>query len=163
MEIVNQLYDQTLHLDDYEPKHVGLLLERVSHRMRHDMGLLDADHGLRERFPPLRPVHFRLLSLVPTQGATLTELSAPAGMTKQALGQFVEVLVAHGYLAAGRSPTDGRARIVTRTPRGDEVVLAIEELYDRLHARWREVLGPAEWARFRASLERLAVGWDRDD
>ena len=162
MTMVKSLYDQTLNLDDLEPKHVGMLLERVTHRMRHDMGVIDRDLGLRERYAPLRPAHFRILSMVPVDGATLTELAVPAGMTKQALGQFVEVMVAHGYLVAGRSQTDRRARIVTRTELGDAVVADVHHIYDRLHAHWREVLGPQRWEEFRQSLIELAVGWDSD-
>jgi DNA-binding MarR family transcriptional regulator len=160
MTMVKPLYDQTLNLDDLEPKHVGMLLERVTQRMRHDMGVIDKDLGLRARYAPLRPAHFRILSMVPSGGATLTELAVPARMTKQALGQFVEVMVEHGYLVAGRSPRDRRARIVTRTERGDAVVDDVHAIYDRLHAHWRRALGPQRWEAFREALVALAVGWD---
>lgn len=163
MTMVKSLYDQTLNIDDYEPKHLGMLLERVTERMRHDMGVIDQDLELRARYTPLRPSHFRILSMVPTGGATLTELAVPARMTKQALGQFVEVMVEHGYLEADRSQTDRRARIVTRTGLGDAVVSDAHAIYDRLHAHWREVLGPQRWEQFRESLILLAVGWDTDD
>ena len=108
MTMVKRLYDQTLDVDDLEPKHVGMLLERLTHRMRHDMAVIDRDLGLRDRYAPLRPVHFRLLSIVPSEGATLTELAVPARMTKQALGEFVEVLVATAIWSPGAPPpTDG--------------------------------------------------------
>ncbi len=162
MKIVNPVYDRTLNLDDYEPKHVGMLLERVTQRMRHDMDVIDRDLGLRERYAPLRPVHFKLLSMVPSGGATLTELAGPARMTKQALGQFVDVMVEHGYVVANRSATDRRVRIITRTERGDVVVDDVHEIYDRLHTRWRELLGPQRWQDFRDSLTLLAVGWDAE-
>jgi DNA-binding MarR family transcriptional regulator len=160
MTLVKRLYDQTLNLDDFEPKHMGYLLERITKRMRDDLGKLDGAAGMRQRHLPLSPSYYRVAMLVPVGGARLTDLAVPAGMTKQALGQFVDVLDEHGYVTVARSDDDRRARIVRRTPKGDELVLQMTQLYDRLHADWREVLGAQRWKQFYDALVDLSTGWE---
>ena len=70
----------------------------------------------------LRNTHFRLLSLVPASGATITDMSTVLYMTKQAVGQFVAQLQDSGHLEVRIDARDRRRRLVVRTPLGDEVV-----------------------------------------
>ncbi len=147
-------------LDEFEPKHMGYLVDRVRKHMRRDLGAVSRDVGGIQRFAPLTPSYLRLLSLVPAGGARITDLAGLAEMTKQALGQFVDVLQENGYVDSAGHPGDRRVRVVTRTARGDEAVAVTNEIYRRLHIRWRDEVGAADWDVFIAVMTRLAVGWD---
>ena len=160
MTLVKSLYDQTLRLDDYEPKHVGYLLDRMTRRMRHDLTAIPGARERLEAHKPLTSSYFRLLSMIPAEGATITDLAVPAAMTKQALGQFVDVLVEHGYVTQERSDADGRVRIVRRTARADGLVAELNEMYEELDRRWAAVLGPERFAVLREAMVALATGWD---
>jgi DNA-binding MarR family transcriptional regulator len=52
-------------------------------------------------------------------------------------------------------PADKRAKRVRRTPRGDEIVLAVRDLLDATEERWRAEVGPQRYAIFREVLEEL--------
>lgn len=157
-------YSESLRLDDFEPKHLGYLLDRIQKRTRRTIHEL-AEEGEfnRDRYAPLTPGYFRLLSLMPAGGARVTDLARLSGMTKQALGQFVRVLEDEGYVVTTTNPEDRRVRIVARTALGDEVVEVTNELWAKLEARWRRKLGAAKWREFRAVLVELATGWDPEE
>lgn len=163
MTLVKRLYDSSLNLDDYEPKHLGLLLERLMKRMVHDLGEIPAARELRQRHEPLSPPYYRIVMLVPADGARLTDLAVPAGMTKQALGQYVDVLVRHCYLVVESTVTDRRVRIARRTQKGDALAAEVIAVYETLDVQWRAILGPDRWEEFRAALIDLSIGWDRED
>jgi DNA-binding MarR family transcriptional regulator len=147
-------------IDDFEPKHVGFLLDRVSKRMRHDLDLVAGETGMQGRHDPLTPSSFKLLSLIPAEGARVTDLASLAGMTKQALGQRVDLLEPLGYVETSPDPTDRRVRRINRTRLGDRVVADVNELYQHLDAYWRGVLGARRFETFMSVMVELAVGWD---
>ncbi|HEY7045525.1 MAG TPA: MarR family winged helix-turn-helix transcriptional regulator [Nocardioidaceae bacterium] len=147
-------------IDAFEPKHMGFLLDRTMRRMRHDLYHLADAEGIIGRYEPLRPSSFRLLSLIPAGGARVTDLAARASMTKQALGQFVDMLEPLRYVESNQDPADRRSRIITRTPLGDEAVADVNHLYELLDDQWRDIVGPRRWATFRAVMLELAIGWE---
>ena len=146
----------------YEPKHIAFLLDRLNRRMRHDVARIVEELGYTGRFDPLTGSSFRLLSIVPDGGARVTDLALAAGMTKQALGQFVAMLEPLGYLTIAPDPSDRRVKIVARTPLGDETVRATNEIFAALDDDWRERIGPRRWATARAVMQELAVDWPAD-
>ena len=75
----------------------------MSRRLHADLGA----QGLRD-FPELRGSHRRILQMIPPHGIRITDLALLAGMTKQALGEFVDWLERSGFVASGRDPADGR-------------------------------------------------------
>ncbi len=160
MTDVKSVYDRTLQLDDFEPKHFGYLLERVTRRMRHDLAGLPGAARFREEHQPLTPSYFRLLSLIPADGARISDLATPAAMTKQALGQFIDVLLLHGYVEQNTSDTDRRVRIVRRTSKGDAVADQANKLYEQLDQQWEPVLGTDGLRTLKELLAQLAIGWD---
>ena len=149
-----------VHIDDFEPKHLGFLLDRLTRRLRRDLGEVAGETGMRGRHDPLTPSSFRLLAIIPDEGARITDLAALAAMTKQALGQFVDLLEPLGYVEVRQDPADRRVRVVTRTRRGDQVVEDVNTLFRHLHERWSAEVGPRRWAAFLSVLEDLAVGWE---
>jgi DNA-binding MarR family transcriptional regulator len=151
------------HIDDFEPKHLGFLLDRVSKRMRHDLGLVAGETGMLGRYDPLTPSSFKFLSLIPAEGARVTDLASLAGMTKQALGQRVDLLEPLGYVETSPDPGDRRVRRISRTRLGDRAVDDVNDLYQHLDAYWRGVLGARRFETFMSVMHELAVGWMDED
>jgi DNA-binding MarR family transcriptional regulator len=104
-----------------------------------------------------------LLSIVPDGGARVTDLARTAGMTKQALGQYVAMLEPLGYVTSTPDPTDKRVRIISRTDLGDRAVRTSNELMAAIEDEWRSLVGARRWATTRAVMLELAVGWDARD
>lgn len=145
--------------DDVETKHLAFLLAAVRQHMQRDLETVGASIDLRlgsGTFDGLRASHLRLLSLIPREGARLSDITDVAGMTKQGLGQFMDVLEDLGYVTSSQNPADRRTRIIVRTTKGDEAVAATNRVYELLEERWAADVGPARWATFRSVLAELA-------
>lgn len=136
---------------DTEPPHFARLIEGALRQLRDD--LIAAADG---EFAGLRSSHFRLLELIPVDGARPTELADRAGMTKQALGQFVEYLQDLGYVDSAPDPADRRARIVRRTARGDAANKLSQAVIADRERKWRELVGTSRYATFRRVLTEIA-------
>lgn len=111
-----------------------------------------------EDWKGLRQSHFRVISSVPPDGITITELGDRVGMTKQGCGQFVTQLVQSGHLRVERSPADRRTRIVHRTTLGNRTIEAVTARNLRLEQDWAAQVGPERYLVFREVLEELAMG-----
>ncbi|MCB9682522.1 MAG: MarR family transcriptional regulator [Alphaproteobacteria bacterium] len=61
---------------------------------------------------PVRPAHTALFPHIDLDGTRLTVIAERAGISKQAVGQLVDDLVAMGALERVPDPADGRARLV---------------------------------------------------
>ena len=135
-------------------RHLAMLLGGAMEQVRRR--ILERD------WDGLRPSHFRVISLVPPEGISVTDLAERVGMTKQGCGQFVTQLVTTGHLAVAPDPDDGRVRLVRRTPLGERNVDEVIAINADLEAAWRERVGERRWATFRAVLEQVALGADRN-
>jgi DNA-binding MarR family transcriptional regulator len=162
MTSVKRTYADTLDVDDFEPKHLGYLLGRATQRMRHDLNEAAVSLGLGAKYKPLTGSYFRFVSLIPEGGARVTDLARVNGMTKQALGQYADLLEERGYIVSSRLESDRRVRLLSRTPRGEEMVADVNRLYRELDRRWKREVGAARWDEFRGVLMELAVGWEAE-
>jgi DNA-binding MarR family transcriptional regulator len=133
------------------PDHLPRWLEMASRRMARELGATLADSS----FPELRGSHRRILQMVPADGIRITDLAAIADMTKQALGEFVDRLEQSGYVVSRRSETDGRVRIVSRTPLGDAAADETERVITSVEQRWRAEIGLARYDGMMAALREL--------
>lgn len=111
---------------------------------------------LTQDFAGLRPSHFRLLSHVPTEGITSTELAAVLFMTKQGVGQFVTQLQDSGHLEVEVDEQDRRRRLVRRTASGDQVVRDVGQTVAAVEQVWRQRVGGERYAVFRDVLRQIA-------
>lgn len=111
--------------------------------------------------PILSHAQSRLLQMIPPQGITATQLSGHARVTKQGLGQMVDVLEDRGMVRRRSDPADGRSRIITRTPQGERAIEAIGVWMDELSEHLRKVLGPDAYQAFWDAL--VALGRDELD
>ncbi|WP_406461429.1 MarR family winged helix-turn-helix transcriptional regulator [Streptomyces sp. NBC_01622] len=95
-------------------------------------------------FEGVRPAHgFAFVRLAP-DGATVTDLAAHLGVTKQAASQLVEELVRRGYVERRPHPGDARARLVVLTELGWACTRAAEEAAVDAVQPWVELLGESE-------------------
>ena len=104
----------------------------------------------------LRPSHHRVLSYVPAEGITVTDLAERVGMTKQGIGQFVTQLAESGHVVVDPDPEDRRVRVIRRTGKGNAAVRRLSGLLDGLEATWANRVGTRKYDEFRAILDELA-------
>jgi DNA-binding MarR family transcriptional regulator len=94
---------------------------------------------------PLRGSQFRVLAMVPRGGGRrLTELAVIAGMTKQAMGEFVADLAEAGLVTLSPDPADRRAKLVSLTSTGREAADAARDILARVQQHWADRLGATE-------------------
>ncbi|MGX1269037.1 MarR family winged helix-turn-helix transcriptional regulator [Streptomyces phaeoluteigriseus] len=109
--------------------------------------------GVQARGFEVRPAHGFAFTRLAPDGATVTELAAHLGVTKQAASQLVDELVRKGYAERRPHPVDARARLVVLTEHGWECTRAAEEAAADAVRAWADVLGEGE---VRVLCDRLA-------
>ena len=127
------------------PLLMGLLFREVS------------DTFAAEDWDGLRQSHFRVISSVPPEGISVTELAERVGMTKQGCGQFVSTLVASGHLKVHQDRTDRRVRRVRRTPKGSRTIASVTDRILAIEDDWASRVGERRYRTFRRVLEDLAL------
>jgi DNA-binding MarR family transcriptional regulator len=123
--------------------------------------LLSAGHALVEGihagvlvrgFIDVRPAHgFAFARLAPS-GASVSELAAYLGVTRQAAAQIVDELVAKGYVVRQPHPGDGRAQLIVLTERGWACTRAATEAAGDTVRGWENALGETRLRALRADL-----------
>lgn len=107
-------------------------------------------------FEGMRPAHGFAFTRLAPDGATVTELAAHLGVTKQAASQLVDEVVRKGYAERRPHPTDARARLIVLTERGWACTRAAEEAAAEVVREWADVLGEGEVRALRDRLGRIA-------
>jgi DNA-binding MarR family transcriptional regulator len=143
--------------EDVLPDHLARWLEAASKRLYAD---LRAQGTLVS--PELRGSHRRILQMIPPQGVRITDLARIAGMTKQALGEFVDWLEQSGFVRSGRDPADGRVRLVTRTDRGDAAAEAARLAIEAVERDWRKEVGAEAFDTMKEALRHIGRDSFRD-
>jgi DNA-binding MarR family transcriptional regulator len=115
-----------------------------------------------EGHPKVRNAHGCVFRYVDTEGSRLTELAALAGLTKQAVGEFVDDLEQLGYVERIPDPVDGRAKLIRLTERGADARQAAVRIFDGIEQEWVERFGEERVAIVREVLEEL-VGVESAD
>ena len=105
----------------------------------------------------LRQSHFRVISAVPPEGISVTELGERVGMSKQGCGQFVTSLVETGHLRTEPEPADRRIRRVRRTAKGTRTIAAVTKRMLEIEDEWAARVGERRYRTFRSVLEDLAL------
>lgn len=130
-----------------------MLLAALMQRSRVDFDPADWDG--------LRIAQLRVITSVPEERITVSELAERMGMSDQGCGQFVGQLVASGHLSVVTSEADRRRRLVSRTPAGDRLMQRQGEHLSALEREWAQEVGAERYRAFREVLEALAFGDDR--
>nr|WP_206440468.1 MarR family winged helix-turn-helix transcriptional regulator [Streptomyces scabichelini] len=106
-------------------------------------------------FEGLRPAHGFAFTRLAPDGATVTELAAHLGVTKQAASQLVDEIVRKGYAERRPHPDDARARLIVLTEQGWACTRAAEEAAAEAVRPWVELLGEPEVRALRERLLRI--------
>lgn len=136
--------------DDDAPLNMGLLLFIPYRAMETAVldALLEAGHDL-----PLNQA--RVFQRIAPEGSRLVELAQASQLPKQTVGSIVDQLERSGYVRRTPDPNDARARLVTITPRGQELVEISLPAVRATEATWRAHLGEERTILLRDALADL--------
>lgn len=104
---------------------------------------------------PTKPNHSAVFAQIRPGGSRLTDLAAGANITPQSMGEIVDEMEGLGYLERRPDPRDRRAKLITLTKRGQEVVDAGELTIAGLEQDIVDILGTRGAAQLRTLLLKL--------
>jgi DNA-binding MarR family transcriptional regulator len=133
-----------------EPLNLGLLLF-IPYRAMETAVLAE----LREHGHPLTISQARVFQRIGTDGSRPGELAEAAQLSKQTLGSILDGLEEAGYVARVPDPTDGRARLVTLTDLGRELVSLSLPVVREMERSWARHLGRERSRQLREALTLL--------
>ncbi len=138
-------------LDQFRKHNLGWLLLQISDDFFRFVGpqLAARGHTL------MRTQHATVLTLLPLEGARITDLARAAGITKQAMALTVADLEKFGYLERAPDPADGRAKIVRLSPVGLGLLRDAQESIDGAWKRYAEMVGEHQLESLRKGLDAL--------
>jgi len=110
---------------------------------------------LRERGHHLTISQARVFQRIGPEGSRPGELAEAAQLSKQTLGSILDQLERTGYVARVPDPSDGRARLVTITDRGRELVTLSLPVVRDIERSWARQLGPKRTRQLREALTEL--------
>jgi DNA-binding MarR family transcriptional regulator len=97
----------------------------------------------------------RVFQRIAPGGSRLADLAAAAQLPKQTVGSIINQLEGAGYVKRVRDPEDARARLVTITPLGRQLVEISLPVVRETEAIWRAHLGPARTRQLKEALLAL--------
>jgi MarR family transcriptional regulator, transcriptional regulator for hemolysin len=130
---------------------LSFLLNHTSHVLATRMTAALAGIGL-------TPRAFCVLEHALPGKLTQIELASLVDLDKTTMVVTVDELEAAGYAQRVPAPADRRARLVTVTPAGREIVTSGRRIVDRVHGEVLEALPAARRAAFVGGLHELASG-----
>jgi DNA-binding MarR family transcriptional regulator len=133
------------------PENLGILL-REPYRVANDQ--------LHRRFaerghPEIRTPHGNVFAFLDDDGTRVSVLAERAQVTKQSMAELVAHLERHGYVERVRDPSDGRAKLVRATRKGNQLYAIAREFVAQTEKEWTRRLGQAKMRQLRALLEEL--------
>jgi len=96
-----------------------------------------------------------LIGYMEVEGLRQTELVRRSGLTKQAVQQLLDDLVADGVLARIRDPSDGRGNLVVFTEDGQRMRRDANIVKRRIERAWRRHMGDARFDELMSILKDL--------
>lgn len=106
-------------------------------------------------FDDVRLAHNAVFVHLTLEGARLTHLADMAGMSKQAMAELVDDLVAKGYVRKEPDPSDGRAKLLVWTDRGTAAHEATMGVFAQIESEMAAILGRDRLEELRAMLVEL--------
>jgi DNA-binding MarR family transcriptional regulator len=97
----------------------------------------------------------RVFQRIAPAGSRLADLAAASQVSKQTVGSIVDQLERAGYVQRVPDPTDARARLVTLTAKGHELVEISIPVVRDIEKAWEAHLGASRTRELRRSLAAL--------
>ena len=110
-----------------------------------------------EGYGEITPSHGLIFQYIEDNGSRITELAYRAGMTKQSMSALVYQLEDGGYLKRKSDPSDARAVLFILTAKGQALRTKGQQINFEFEKKWEQVLGPAQYEKFRNMLKELAA------
>ena len=127
------------------------LVDRANRAMQVNMVRQAHQRG----FPQVKQAHNAVFGNLGEGGARASDMAVRAGMTRQSMGEIIRDLVGLGILEMRPDPDDRRAKLVTYTPLGLDVVAGGYQYIVDQEERFAEEFGAAEYTQLREALERI--------
>ena len=143
----------TQKTSDYDTLMIGALLAIPTQVIGRRVAAALVEHG----FTDYRPTYQPVFQWCQPEGSRLTELAERAGVTKQSMGEIIDVLEQRGYVERVPDPTDGRAILIRRTPRGWEINRVAREVVEQIQQEWAQALGEERFTHLLETLRQLAL------
>ena len=133
------------------PDHIGWTLWQATLAWRREFlaGMVSAGHAW---FAQARG---NILVYVGPSGIRQADLVEKAGLTKQAVQQFVDELEADGIVHRTRDEKDARARWVRLTPAGEAAMRDADRIKLQIETEWRQKLGSDAFDQLDALLRQV--------
>ncbi len=121
--------------------------------------LIDGLHDrLRELgWDDVRPSYGFVLLTLRDREASVSDLAALMGVSKQATSKLLDQMAEGAYVSREASTSDARQVRVALAPRGRELLGVVEAIYAELESEWAAVVGAREVARLRKSLTQVVL------
>ena len=103
-------------------------------------------------YDDLQPVHVLLFQYPTIANLRPGQLAEEAGLSKQAINDLLRQLEAKGYIALRPDPSDRRARRITLTPRGNELMECVRAAAYEVAEDWERAVGPERFDAVRTTL-----------
>lgn len=133
-------------------------VSRVRRLANHLLVAQLAQHGM----PDLVPSHGDILTTLFNEGpVTMSELSRRIGRDPSTVTALVKKLARLGLAQTGRSPTDGRAVVVSLTERGASARRDFEEISALLQSTWLADVSEKDLATTSRVLATVAENLER--
>jgi DNA-binding MarR family transcriptional regulator len=131
--------------------HVGWRLWRLARLWKDEF---DAEM-VRRGYPWITEARGAIIGQLRPGGLPQSALSAALGVSKQAVQQFVDELVAEGAVERVPDPDDGRGKIVRLTARGVASITDGNAVKREIERRYRRRAGAERFAVLQEVLEEL--------
>lgn len=107
-------------------------------------------------FPDVRASYLPVFQRLDPEGSRLTELAEHVMAPKQTVGETVDALERLGYVERTPDPHDGRATLIRRTARGQEVNVIASGVARETQRVWASRIGEERVAQALATLRDIA-------
>jgi DNA-binding MarR family transcriptional regulator len=109
-------------------------------------------------FGDLRLSFGPLISMIWSEGRPLNELAEALGISSQAASQLANLVEEAGYLERGPNPRDRRSKLLTLTPRGQELVAEGIRIIRESDTEYASLTGKTSYRAFTTALVELFRG-----
>ncbi|KMO84276.1 MarR family winged helix-turn-helix transcriptional regulator [Mycolicibacterium chubuense] len=134
-----------------ERQAIGQLLVRLLRQFRAELAAPRTERG----YGDVRDAHMHVFGAIRTGHVRLTEIAARAQLSLSATSELVNELESFGYLARRADPSDGRAKLVVLTARGEQLMRDAGGRVAEIEARWADIVGADRFQAACAVLQEL--------
>ena len=138
------------------PANLAVLLREAFVAVNDRVTVRLADRG----HAAVRTAHGAVFQYIDDTGTTVSALAERAGMTKQAMAELVAYLERHDYVTRTTDPDDRRAKLVSLTGRGREVLAIAQGMVPELDRMVTDLLGERRTRQLRQDLEAIRSSGD---